>query len=99
MPYCSQSIQISLKDLFIFVIFLVSKLYQGKTLLLISNLQVGDIEGDAPTAKRLRRSSSDALQDMASGEELSLYGSAPNNSESAQVIYNSRMVSLSYFLS
>ncbi|XP_015877866.3 cleavage and polyadenylation specificity factor subunit 1 isoform X1 [Ziziphus jujuba] len=46
--------------------------------------EVGDIEGDAPSAKRLRRLSSDASQDMASGEELSLYGSAPNNTESAQ---------------
>ncbi|KAK6269984.1 hypothetical protein POUND7_007089 [Theobroma cacao] len=31
-----------------------------------------------------KRSSSDALQDMVGGEELSLYGSAPNNTESAQ---------------
>ncbi|XP_057952334.1 cleavage and polyadenylation specificity factor subunit 1 isoform X2 [Malania oleifera] len=46
--------------------------------------EVGDIEGDAPSAKRLCRSSSDALQDMTSGEELSLYGSASNNAESAQ---------------
>ncbi|KAF3433103.1 hypothetical protein FNV43_RR24205 [Rhamnella rubrinervis] len=46
--------------------------------------EVGDIEGDAPSAKKLRRSSSDALQDMASGEELSLYVSAPNTPESAQ---------------
>ncbi|XVF12380.1 hypothetical protein REPUB_Repub08aG0112500 [Reevesia pubescens] len=46
--------------------------------------EVGDIEGDAPLAKQLRRSSSDALQDMVGGEELSLYGSAPNNTESAQ---------------
>lgn len=43
-----------------------------------------EIEGDAPLAKRLRRASSDALQDVTSGEELSLYTSAPNNSESAQ---------------
>ncbi|GMY23073.1 cingulin-like isoform X12 [Fagus crenata] len=47
--------------------------------------QVGDIEGDASQVKQLRRSSSDALQDMISGEELSLYGSAPNNADSAQV--------------
>ncbi|XP_022157087.1 cleavage and polyadenylation specificity factor subunit 1 [Momordica charantia] len=46
--------------------------------------EVGDIEVDAPTAKRIRRSSSDALQDMVGGDELSLYGSAPNNTESAQ---------------
>ncbi|XP_038999549.1 cleavage and polyadenylation specificity factor subunit 1-like isoform X2 [Hibiscus syriacus] len=46
--------------------------------------EVGDIEGDVHLAKRLRRSSSDALQDTIGSEELSLYGSAPNNSESAQ---------------
>ena len=49
-------------------------------------LQVGDIEGDMPSAKRLKVSSSDALQDMVSGEELSLYSSAPNNAESSQVV-------------
>lgn len=48
-------------------------------------MQVGDIESDTPSAKRLRRSSSDALQDMINGEELSLYGTAPNNAQSAQV--------------
>ncbi|KAJ4955489.1 hypothetical protein NE237_012272 [Protea cynaroides] len=48
----------------------------------------GDIEADAPSVKRLRRSSSDALQDIVSGEELSLYGSAPNNSESAQKVFS-----------
>lgn len=46
--------------------------------------EVGDIEGGAPVAKRLRRSSSDALQDMVNGEELSLFGSGPNNAHSAQ---------------
>ncbi|MCL7045996.1 hypothetical protein MKW94_001749, partial [Papaver nudicaule] len=46
--------------------------------------EVGDIEGDAPSAKRLRRASSDTLQDIASGEELSLYSSAPNMSDSPQ---------------
>ncbi|XP_054786517.1 cleavage and polyadenylation specificity factor subunit 1 isoform X1 [Prosopis cineraria] len=50
--------------------------------------EVGDIEGDAPSAKRLRRSPSDALQDMVSGEELSLFGSAPNKTESAQKIFS-----------
>ncbi|WJX66694.1 hypothetical protein P8452_51226 [Trifolium repens] len=51
-----------------------------------SNLkeEVGDYDVDASSAKRLRRSPSDALQDMVSGEELSLYGSAPNRTESAQ---------------
>ena len=48
-------------------------------------LQVGDIEGDAPSTKRLRRSSSDALQDIVGGEELSLYGSTLNKADSAQV--------------
>lgn len=46
--------------------------------------EVGDIEGDVPSTKRLRRSSSDALQDMVGGEELSLYGSTPNKADSAQ---------------
>ncbi|GAB4826000.1 hypothetical protein Ancab_008868 [Ancistrocladus abbreviatus] len=46
--------------------------------------EVGDIEGDIPLSKRLRRSSYDALQDMVGGEELSLYGSTPNKAESAQ---------------
>ncbi|XP_056694198.1 cleavage and polyadenylation specificity factor subunit 1 isoform X2 [Spinacia oleracea] len=46
--------------------------------------EVGDIEGDAPSMKRLRRSSSDALQDMVGGEELSLYGATPNKADSAQ---------------
>ncbi|GMY28059.1 cleavage and polyadenylation specificity factor subunit 1 isoform X3 [Fagus crenata] len=50
--------------------------------------EVGDIEGDAPQVKRLQRSSSDALQDMISGEELSLYGSAPNNADSAQKTFS-----------
>ncbi|KAJ4835898.1 hypothetical protein Tsubulata_006157 [Turnera subulata] len=47
--------------------------------------EVGDIEGDVPSAKRLKVSSSDALQDMVSGEELSLYGSVPTNAESSQM--------------
>lgn len=34
---------------------------------------------------------------MASGEELSLYGSAPNNSESTQVVYYSGMPHLFFF--
>ncbi|GLU20961.1 hypothetical protein SLE2022_371330 [Rubroshorea leprosula] len=49
--------------------------------------EVGDIEGDEPSVKRLRRSP-DALQDMISGDELSLYGSAPNNTESAQKTFS-----------
>ncbi|KAK1575122.1 hypothetical protein Q3G72_002835 [Acer saccharum] len=58
--------------------------------MLSSGLQeeYGDTEGDTPSAKRLRQSSSDALQDMASGEELSLFGSAPNNTESAQKTFS-----------
>ncbi|KDO65377.1 hypothetical protein CISIN_1g0005451mg, partial [Citrus sinensis] len=50
--------------------------------------EFGDIEADAPSTKRLRRSSSDALQDMVNGEELSLYGSASNNTESAQKTFS-----------
>lgn len=64
-------------------------------------LQVGDIEGDIPSAKRLRLSSSDALQDMVSGEELSLFGSAPNSADSAQVVYlsgNAFLVSVFFLL-
>ncbi|KAK6117889.1 hypothetical protein DH2020_048365 [Rehmannia glutinosa] len=45
--------------------------------------EVGDIESDAPLTKRLRRSSSDALQDLV-GEELSFYGTGPNNAQLAQ---------------
>lgn len=55
-------------------------------ILMLEVLQVGDIEGDIPSAKRLRLSSSDALQDMVSGEELTLFGSAPNSADSAQVV-------------
>ncbi|KAF6156189.1 hypothetical protein GIB67_010653 [Kingdonia uniflora] len=50
--------------------------------------EVGDIDGDAPSTKRLRRSPSDALQDILSNEELSLYSSVPNNSESAQKVFS-----------
>ncbi|XP_010555627.1 PREDICTED: cleavage and polyadenylation specificity factor subunit 1 [Tarenaya hassleriana] len=42
-----------------------------------------DIEGDGHQAKRLRMSS-ETFQDTIGGEELSLYGSAANNSDSAQ---------------
>ncbi|KAK6121924.1 hypothetical protein DH2020_044327 [Rehmannia glutinosa] len=45
--------------------------------------EVGDIESDAPLTKRLRRSSSDALQDLV-GEELSFYGTGPNNAQLTQ---------------
>lgn len=47
--------------------------------------QDGDIESDAPSTKRLRRSSSDALQDLVTGEELSFFGTGPNNAQIAQV--------------
>ncbi|WRX23069.1 hypothetical protein QQP08_016249, partial [Theobroma cacao] len=40
---------------------------------------VGDVEGDVPLEKRLRRSSSDALQTMVGNEELSLYVFYPTN--------------------
>ncbi|XP_057774463.1 cleavage and polyadenylation specificity factor subunit 1 isoform X2 [Salvia miltiorrhiza] len=46
--------------------------------------EVGDIESDAPTIKRLRRSPSDALQDLITSEELSFYGTGPNNAQIAQ---------------
>lgn len=46
--------------------------------------EIGDIEADVPLTKRLRRSSSDALQDLANDDELSLYGSDLNNAQSAQ---------------
>ncbi|XP_024011843.1 cleavage and polyadenylation specificity factor subunit 1 isoform X2 [Eutrema salsugineum] len=42
-----------------------------------------DIEGEGHQAKRLRISS-DAFQDTIGNEELSLFGSTPNNSDSAQ---------------
>ncbi|KAL8519201.1 hypothetical protein ACS0TY_010225 [Phlomoides rotata] len=45
--------------------------------------EVGDIESDAPLTKRLRRSSFDALQDLAS-EELSFYATGPHNPQLAQ---------------
>ncbi|KAL8091794.1 hypothetical protein AgCh_034160 [Apium graveolens] len=50
--------------------------------------EVGDIDGDVHLAKRIRRSSSDALQDMVNGDELSLYGSGPNNAESTQKTFS-----------
>ncbi|GFQ05002.1 cleavage and polyadenylation specificity factor subunit 1 [Phtheirospermum japonicum] len=46
--------------------------------------EVGDIESDAPLTKRLRRSPSDALQDLVTGDDLSFYGTGPNNAQSAQ---------------
>ncbi|KAL1818556.1 hypothetical protein ACET3Z_013425 [Daucus carota] len=49
--------------------------------------EVGDIDVDVHQAKRLRRSSSDALQDMVN-DELSLYGSGPNNAESTEKIFS-----------
>ncbi|KAL8534303.1 hypothetical protein ACS0TY_010351 [Phlomoides rotata] len=45
--------------------------------------EVGDIESDAPLTKRLRRSSFDVLQDLAS-EELSFYATGPHNPQLAQ---------------
>lgn len=44
-----------------------------------------DIEGADHQAKRLKISS-DAFQDTIGNEELSLFGSTPNNSDSAQVV-------------
>ncbi|KAI3968759.1 hypothetical protein MKX01_028909 [Papaver californicum] len=40
--------------------------------------QVGNIEGDTPSADQLHCASSNTLQDIASGEELSLYSPTPN---------------------
>ncbi|KAK1306533.1 Cleavage and polyadenylation specificity factor subunit 1 [Acorus calamus] len=58
----------------------------GATMSSTSNMkeEVADIEADAPLAKRLRRASSDGSQDAIIGEELSLYTSAPDNSQSAE---------------
>ncbi|KAK9143678.1 hypothetical protein Syun_013078 [Stephania yunnanensis] len=50
--------------------------------------EAGDIEGDLPSTKRLRRSSSDTLQDIVTTEELSLHSSAPNTSESVQKTFS-----------
>ena len=66
-----------------------SSLAELKSLIVFSitdHWQGADIEGDGSLGKPLRRSSSDVLQDAASGEELSLYSTAPNSSESAQVL-------------
>lgn len=48
--------------------------------------EVTDVDGDAPLAKKLRMSS-DSLQDFTSNEELSLFSTAPNSSESTQKIF------------
>ncbi|KAI8564669.1 hypothetical protein RHMOL_Rhmol03G0199400 [Rhododendron molle] len=50
--------------------------------------EVADVEGEIPSAKRLRRSPSDALLEMVNGEELSLYGSGPSNAQSAQKTFS-----------
>ena len=50
--------------------------------------KVGNIEGDVPSAKRSRRSSSDALQDMVNGDKLPLYGLAPNSTETSQKTFS-----------
>ncbi|URD80124.1 cleavage and polyadenylation specificity factor subunit [Musa troglodytarum] len=49
---------------------------------------VADTEGDLHLAKRLRRTPSDALQEFASGEELSLYTTTPDSSETAQKFFS-----------
>lgn len=46
--------------------------------------EAAEVEAETPAAKRLRRASSDISQDVVSGEELSLYNSTPNNSDSSQ---------------
>ncbi|KAL4574864.1 hypothetical protein LXL04_021704 [Taraxacum kok-saghyz] len=54
-----------------------------------ANEDVNDIEpNDVPSIKRLKRSSSDALQDLADDDELSLYGSDLNNAHSAQKTFS-----------
>ncbi|KAG9140740.1 hypothetical protein Leryth_006923 [Lithospermum erythrorhizon] len=50
--------------------------------------EIGDIEGDIPSAKRIRMSSSDIMQDIANGEELSFYSSDPNIAESSQKTFS-----------
>ncbi|URD80127.1 cleavage and polyadenylation specificity factor subunit [Musa troglodytarum] len=50
--------------------------------------EVADTEGDLHLAKRLRRTPSDALQEFASGEELSLYTTTPDSSETAQKFFS-----------
>lgn len=81
------SIIFSSKDTVIFICYFFGLSVMSFLTHSPTTLQVGDIEVDAPSPKRLRRSPSDALQDMVSGEELSLYGSAPNRTESAQVVF------------
>lgn len=48
--------------------------------------QVTDVDSDAPLAKKLRMSS-DSLQDFSSSDELSLFSTAPNSSESTQKFF------------
>ncbi|KAK8965128.1 Cleavage and polyadenylation specificity factor subunit 1 [Platanthera guangdongensis] len=48
--------------------------------------EVTDVDGDAPLAKKLRMSS-DSLQDFSSSDELSLFSTAPNSSESTQKFF------------
>ncbi|CAA0830754.1 Cleavage and polyadenylation specificity factor subunit 1, partial [Striga hermonthica] len=43
-----------------------------------------DIESDAPLTKRLRRSPSDAFQDLVAGDDLSFYGTGPNKTQLTQ---------------
>ncbi|CAM8962394.1 unnamed protein product [Rhodiola kirilowii] len=50
--------------------------------------EVGDLESDIPSAKRLRISSSDVLPDLVNGDELSIYGSMLNKTESAQKTFS-----------
>ncbi|XP_020575291.1 cleavage and polyadenylation specificity factor subunit 1-like [Phalaenopsis equestris] len=52
-----------------------------------ANEEVMDVDGDVPLAKKLRRMSSDSLQDFSSCEELSLFSTTPNSSESTQKFF------------
>ncbi|KAL0902907.1 hypothetical protein M5K25_028407 [Dendrobium thyrsiflorum] len=49
--------------------------------------EAADADSDAPLAKKLRRMSSDSLQDFTSGEELSLFSTTSNSSESTQKVF------------
>ncbi|KAJ3706249.1 hypothetical protein LUZ61_009954 [Rhynchospora tenuis] len=48
------------------------------------NDEVGDMNGESPLAKRLRRMPSDPLLDVTSGEELSLFTTTQSSSDSSQ---------------
>ncbi|KAE9464951.1 hypothetical protein C3L33_03130, partial [Rhododendron williamsianum] len=63
-------------------------IFSSSAIVSMIDILVADIEGDIPSAKRLRRSPSDALLEMVNGEELSLYSSGPSNAQSAQKTFS-----------